>query len=106
MSELDRSYGSSVAAGERFLQFINGELWLGLLASTLDLNNNQLVSAEVSKEKIIEFSNITSLNMKLMEEYSYALQASLKRNLEVEAILTKELELRGLESEISEEEEL
>ncbi len=105
LSELDKSYKATIASGQAYEDFVNGPLWIGFLTKNF-VNGSDGIQIEFADPRgAQEFFNLTAHALKLIEEYQYSVQGTLKKALEVQGVLEAEMLTREIPSLVSEEEE-
>ena len=98
LSELDKSYKSTLASGVSYSDFMNGILWIGYLSENTDSRSGSLTISFESDEQVREYYNHASHAIKLLEEYQYSIQGTLKKALEVQTAIKEEMEIRSIQS--------
>lgn len=96
LSELDKSYKATLASGHTYEGFINSDQWIGFLSLNFDQTQGQLTPLGTSAYVSIRFHNLISHVIKLLEEYQYSVQGTLKKTLEVQTVLKEEMTRRSI----------
>lgn len=94
LSELDKSYATTVSQGEIFNHYIEGREWSGFLINNFDIENMVVFNANPNLS--ILFRNKVRNYITLIESYYFHMQGSLKKNEEVKYALEQEMSEREL----------
>lgn len=94
LSELDKSYLSTVNQGQIFNNYIEGPEWSGFFINNFDLEN--MVVFSDNPNLTILFRNKVRNYITLIESYYFHMQGSLKKNEEVKHALEQEMTDREL----------
>ena len=98
LSELDKSYKSTLTTGVSYSDFVNGILWIGFLSEHSDSRYGSVAFQLQGNAEAREFYNLTSHAIKLLEEYQYSIQGTLKKALEVQGAIKEEMQRRAIPS--------
>lgn len=95
LSELDKSYVSTVHQGEIFNDYIEGMEWSGFFINNFDMNDFRVF--EDRKNFSILFRNRVRHYISLVENYYFHMQGSLRKTEEVKLALELEMSRRKIQ---------
>lgn len=95
LSELDKSYVSTVHQGEIFNDYTEGMEWSGFFINNFDMEDFEVFSERPNFS--ILFRNRVRHYISLVENYYFHMQGSLKKSEEVKQALESEMSRRGIQ---------
>ena len=95
LSELDKSYVSTVHQGEIFNDYIEGMEWSGFFINHFDMSSFQVFDDQGNFS--ILFRNRVRHYISLVENYYFHMQGSLKKTEEVKLALEREMSRRNIQ---------
>lgn len=91
LSELDKSYKSTINSGLVLKNFREGEIWNGYFVQAIDAETFKLISDD--PYLAIKLKNMLDIYVKHAESYFFFLQGTLQKTIEAKAALTDVMEL-------------
>ncbi|MEL7147387.1 MAG: hypothetical protein AAFO69_13520, partial [Bacteroidota bacterium] len=93
LSELDKSYASTIRQGEVFNDYIEGMEWSGFFINNFDTENFQVLEQRPAFTTL--FKNRVRHYISLVESYYFHMQGSYKKSEEVKIALEAEMRKRN-----------
>lgn len=98
LSELDKSYKSTVNAGETLVSLTESETWQGLFVNAIDARTFKLISEDPKAET--KLSNLVYLYKRYCTSYYFFLQGTLEKTKETLEVLEVEMKQREVGKDV------
>lgn len=94
LSELDKSYKTTISSGQALKEFREGDFWNNTIITSINTSNFNRIGENPDFEIIMQ--NLLTIYIRHAEAYFFFLQGSLEKSKEARDLLSGELLYRGL----------